>query len=263
MNVPVAFSDPVWLWLALPAVAIVVVGWMAASRTLPAGRRIASLVIRLTLVACLVLALAGHAARAPVRPSQRRLPARRVRLDARRDARGPRGLGARQRARDAGRRHGRGRRVRRQRAGRPPPLRARRALGPGLGARGRRDERRGRGAVGRGHLPERHAAANRAPVRRQRHLGRGGGRHRGGLGAWHPARRRHAGRRVGGRGAGRRGRCAAGARVGETIDLVVAPALDHHHQRHAAAAGRWRHRRHARAGARAGRDHDPVRGDGR
>jgi uncharacterized membrane protein len=59
MSFPFDFSDPVWLWLALPATVIVVVGWMAASRTLPAGRRIASLVIRLLLVACLVLSLAG------------------------------------------------------------------------------------------------------------------------------------------------------------------------------------------------------------
>jgi uncharacterized membrane protein len=56
---PIAFSDPVWLWLAVPAVAIVLAGWLAASRTLPRARRIASLAIRLTLVACLVLALAG------------------------------------------------------------------------------------------------------------------------------------------------------------------------------------------------------------
>src|SRR5688500_3978337 len=59
MNLPVNFGEPMWLWLALPAVAIVVIGWMGASRTLPAGRRIASLVIRLVLVGCLVLALAG------------------------------------------------------------------------------------------------------------------------------------------------------------------------------------------------------------
>lgn len=59
MNLPIGFSDPVWLWLAVPAVAIIVVGWLAASRTLPAGRRAASLVIRLTIVACLVLSLAG------------------------------------------------------------------------------------------------------------------------------------------------------------------------------------------------------------
>ena len=59
MTFPVNFSDPIWLWLALPVAAIVVVGWMAASRTLPAGRRIASLVIRLVLAACLVLSLAG------------------------------------------------------------------------------------------------------------------------------------------------------------------------------------------------------------
>jgi uncharacterized membrane protein len=57
--VPFNFADPVWLWLALPVGAVVVVGWMAASRTLPAGRRIASLVIRLVLAACLVLSLAG------------------------------------------------------------------------------------------------------------------------------------------------------------------------------------------------------------
>jgi len=56
---PINFSDPVWLWLAVPAALIVVIGWMAASRTLPAGRRIASLVIRLALAACLVLSLAG------------------------------------------------------------------------------------------------------------------------------------------------------------------------------------------------------------
>ena len=59
MRLPVNFADPVWLWLAAPVVALVVIGWMAASRTLPAGRRIASLVIRLTLAACLVLSLAG------------------------------------------------------------------------------------------------------------------------------------------------------------------------------------------------------------
>ncbi len=59
MSLPFNFSDPVWLWLAVPAIAVVVVGWLAASRTLPAGRRIASLVIRLVLAACLVLALAG------------------------------------------------------------------------------------------------------------------------------------------------------------------------------------------------------------
>ena len=59
MSSPIAFSDPIWLWLAVPAVAIVVVGWLAASRTLPRARRVASLVIRLALVACLVLSLAG------------------------------------------------------------------------------------------------------------------------------------------------------------------------------------------------------------
>ena len=59
MSLPVGFADPVWLWLALPAVAIIVIAWLGASRTLPMGRRVASLVIRLTLVACLVLALAG------------------------------------------------------------------------------------------------------------------------------------------------------------------------------------------------------------
>ena len=59
MNLPLNFAEPMWLWLALPAVAIVVIGWMGASRTLPAGRRVASLVIRLVLVGCLILALAG------------------------------------------------------------------------------------------------------------------------------------------------------------------------------------------------------------
>jgi len=59
MSLPFNFSDPVWLWLALPAALIVVAGWLAASRTLPRGRRIASLGIRLALTACLVGALAG------------------------------------------------------------------------------------------------------------------------------------------------------------------------------------------------------------
>ncbi|HUF06833.1 MAG TPA: vWA domain-containing protein, partial [Candidatus Binatia bacterium] len=59
MSLPFNVTDPAWLWLAVPAVGIVVVGWMAASRTLPAGRRVASLVIRLLLVSALVLALAG------------------------------------------------------------------------------------------------------------------------------------------------------------------------------------------------------------
>ncbi|MEO8252374.1 MAG: VWA domain-containing protein [Chloroflexota bacterium] len=56
---PVAFTDPIWLWLFLPAVVLVVVGWWAASRTLPRARRIASLVIRLVLVGCIVASLAG------------------------------------------------------------------------------------------------------------------------------------------------------------------------------------------------------------
>jgi uncharacterized membrane protein len=59
MNLPFGFADPVWLWLLVPAGAVVVVGWLAAARHLPAGRRVASLVIRLALVGCLVLALAG------------------------------------------------------------------------------------------------------------------------------------------------------------------------------------------------------------
>ena len=56
---PVAFADPVWLWLALPVALVVVGAWLVASRALPRGRRIASLVIRLLLVACLVAILAG------------------------------------------------------------------------------------------------------------------------------------------------------------------------------------------------------------
>nr|MBA2263831.1 VWA domain-containing protein [Chloroflexota bacterium] len=59
MSLPFTFTDPAWLWLGLPSVAIVVAGWTAASRTLPVGRRVASLVIRLVLVSALVLALAG------------------------------------------------------------------------------------------------------------------------------------------------------------------------------------------------------------
>ena len=56
---PIAFTDPIWLWLLLPAVALVVVGWLAAARTLPGARRVASLGVRLMLVVCLVGALAG------------------------------------------------------------------------------------------------------------------------------------------------------------------------------------------------------------
>ena len=59
MTLPIGFTDPAWLWLLLPAVALVVIGWLGASRTLPMGRRIASLAIRLLLVSCLILALAG------------------------------------------------------------------------------------------------------------------------------------------------------------------------------------------------------------
>ena len=57
--IPVAFTDPIWLWLLLPICILVVVGWWAASRTLPRARRIASLVIRLVLVGCIVASLAG------------------------------------------------------------------------------------------------------------------------------------------------------------------------------------------------------------
>ena len=59
MTFPLSFTDPAWLWLLLPAAGIVAMGWLGASRTLPAGRRVASLVIRLVLVACLVMSLAG------------------------------------------------------------------------------------------------------------------------------------------------------------------------------------------------------------
>jgi uncharacterized membrane protein len=57
--IPVAFTDPIWLWLLLPVILLVVGGWWAASRTLPRARRIASLVIRLVLVGCIVASLAG------------------------------------------------------------------------------------------------------------------------------------------------------------------------------------------------------------
>jgi uncharacterized membrane protein/Mg-chelatase subunit ChlD len=59
MTLPLNFADPIWLLLAIPAVGVVLIGWLAASRSLPRGRRVASVVIRLLLVACLVLALAG------------------------------------------------------------------------------------------------------------------------------------------------------------------------------------------------------------
>jgi uncharacterized membrane protein len=59
MSLPIGLTDPAWLWLLPPAVGLVVAGWLGASRTLPMGRRVASLAIRLLLVSCLVLALAG------------------------------------------------------------------------------------------------------------------------------------------------------------------------------------------------------------
>ncbi|HEX5040857.1 MAG TPA: VWA domain-containing protein [Candidatus Limnocylindria bacterium] len=59
MTLPVAFTDPAWLFLAVPATVVIAVGWLAASRRLPAGRRVASLAIRFVLAAALVLALAG------------------------------------------------------------------------------------------------------------------------------------------------------------------------------------------------------------
>ncbi len=57
--IPVAFTDPIWLWLLLPAGALVIGGWWAASRTLPRARRVASLIIRMVLVGCVVASLAG------------------------------------------------------------------------------------------------------------------------------------------------------------------------------------------------------------
>ena len=61
---PIGFADPAWLWLALPALLVVVGGWLVAARQLPGGRRIASLVIRLALIACLVAVAGRRAARA-------------------------------------------------------------------------------------------------------------------------------------------------------------------------------------------------------
>ncbi len=59
MTMPFAFSDPAWLWLLIPAMAVVGIGWFTASRTLPRARRMASLIIRMALVTALVLALSG------------------------------------------------------------------------------------------------------------------------------------------------------------------------------------------------------------
>ena len=84
MTMPFAVSDPAWLWLLIPALAVVGIGWFTASRTLPRARRIASLIIRVVLVTALVLALCRRATRASVGPAERRVPARRIGLDARR-----------------------------------------------------------------------------------------------------------------------------------------------------------------------------------
>src|SRR5918996_4768865 len=56
---PIAFTDPLWLWLLVPGGLLIVGGWAAASRTLSPGRRIASLAIRLVLALCLIASLAG------------------------------------------------------------------------------------------------------------------------------------------------------------------------------------------------------------
>ena len=56
---PIAFADPGWVWLLVPAIGLVAGGWLAASRQLPRGRRIASLILRLALVSALVAAVAG------------------------------------------------------------------------------------------------------------------------------------------------------------------------------------------------------------
>lgn len=56
---PIGFADPAWLWLSLPALLVVVGGWLVAARQLPGGRRIASLVLRLVLTACLIGVLGG------------------------------------------------------------------------------------------------------------------------------------------------------------------------------------------------------------
>jgi Ca-activated chloride channel family protein len=57
--IPLAFADPAWLWLIPAALVVVLLGWLSASRLLPAGRRIGSLVIRVVLVVALGTVLAG------------------------------------------------------------------------------------------------------------------------------------------------------------------------------------------------------------
>ncbi|HET7685660.1 MAG TPA: VWA domain-containing protein, partial [Candidatus Limnocylindria bacterium] len=56
---PIAFAEPAWLWLLPPLLLLVAGAWWVASRALPRGRRIASLVIRIVLLTCLVGVLAG------------------------------------------------------------------------------------------------------------------------------------------------------------------------------------------------------------
>ena len=55
MTLPIGFTDPAWLLVAVPIAVAIGLGWLAASRRLPAGRRAASLVIRILLAASLVL----------------------------------------------------------------------------------------------------------------------------------------------------------------------------------------------------------------
>ncbi len=185
-----------------------------------------------------------HSAGAAVGSVERRLPARCVGVDARRDERGAGRLGARIGPRQAPGRHGRRRRLRRRRTRRSPAVRAERACDPGLATGRRSVRRRGRGAARRGHPSGGHAAADGAAVRRQRHLGRGRRCDRRGRRSRHPPRRRHAGRRHrGGSAGGRGGRAVGRARRGDDRPRG-STAVDHHDDGNAASPCRRRHDRH-------------------
>ena len=223
MTLPLNFADPI-LAVAGRAGRGDRDGRLAGGVSDPAARTSNRLAHHSTHARGLPGALAGgDAPRASVGSAERRLPAGRIGIDARHDPPGPRRLGAFGDSRHARGRHRGGRRLRRQRAGRSPAVGARRAVEPAsapvVGATDVAAAVRLAAAI----FPAGTAAADRAALRRERHVRRGRGRDRRRGRPGHPARRRHARRRVGGRGARRRARRATG-RAGRRDDRSHRPA---------------------------------------
>ncbi len=171
--IPLAFSDPAWLWLALPAVGLVAVGWLAAARVLPRGRRITSLV-HPPADRRLRRRGAGRGAPGPcIGSAQRGLPGRRVGLNGRCDVGGSARLRPGGGREDARGRHRRGGGLWGECAGRSAALAADRAAGAGIGPGGRGDRHRGGRATGQCDLSRGNAATPHPPLRWERHIGTG------------------------------------------------------------------------------------------